>query len=687
MVEGGTNFSIFSANAASVELLLFDGTAQEPSERVPLTERSGYVWHTFLPDVGPGSQYAYSIDGPYDPSRGHRFNRNKALLDPYARAVAGTVKWDDSLFGYRVGDSLGDLSFDERDSAACIPKGVVVDPSFDWEGDRPPRTSWNDTIIYELHVKGFTKLRPDVDERLRGTFAGLGSLQVVDYLEDLGITAVELLPVHQHVQNRFLVDMGLSNYWGYNTISYFAPHSSYSSSGVKGEQVVEFKSMVRALHSAGIEVILDVVYNHTAEGNHLGPTLSFRGIDNLAYYRLDRKDARFYLDVTGTGNSLNLHDPFVVQLIMDSLRYWVVEMHVDGFRFDLAPALARERHDVDFRAGFFQAMHQDPILSQVKLIAEPWDLGHGGYQVGNFPPPWGEWNDRYRNTIREFWKGGSHIAQVATRLAGSSDLYARQNRGPTASINFVTCHDGFTLNDLVSYNRKHNEANGEGNRDGSSSNHSWNCGHEGPSGEPGTEALRQRQCKNFLATLLLSQGVPMLLGGDEVRRTQKGNNNAYCQDNETSWLDWTLDDKKRELLDFMKRVVAIRKEYPGLRRKKFFRGEGSGDPKDVTWLNRNGSEIRAEEWALLKEGHLGMLFSGEENARPELAGEAPSSDAFLLLLNGSGVGTEFSIPGQGSKWQVDLDTSDRMGFGGTTVNSGDRILLDAWSLVLMRKPR
>ena len=683
----GTNFAIFSAKAKSVELLLFDGEGKGPAERVPLTERDGFVWHAFLQGVGPGTLYSYSIDGEYDPALGYRFNRNKSLLDPYARAIAGSVQWNDALFGYTVGNPSSDLSFDERDSAPYAPKGVVVDPSFDWEGDRPPGIQWKDTIIYEAHVKGFTKLKPDIEERLRGTYAGLGSQNSISYFKDLGITSVELLPVHHHVQNRFLSERGLVNYWGYNTIGYFAPDSRYSSSGARGEQVTEFKSMVRALHSTGIEVILDVVYNHTAEGNQLGPTLALRGIDNLAYYRLDRRDMRLSFDVSGTGNSLNLRNPFVIRLLMDSLRYWVTEMHVDGFRFDLASALARELYDVDFLSTFFKAVHQDPTLSRVKLIAEPWDLGHGGYQVGNFPPPWAEWNDRYRNVVRRFWKGESILPQLATRLAGSSDLYARQNRGPTASINFVTCHDGFTLNDLVSYNEKHNEANGEENRDGISNNHSWNCGHEGPSDDPKIAELRQRQCKNFIATLFLSQGVPMITAGDEVRRTQAGNNNAYCQDNETSWLDWTLGEAKRDLLAFTKKAIAIRRAHPVFRRTNFFREGNPGDSADLIWLKRDGSEIRGDGWQHLEDGVLGMLLTGSETDELHKSGERVTDDAFILALNGSAAEAEFVLPGGGEAWRSVLDTSGETKADDALLKPGGSIHLPAKSMVLLRKPR
>jgi isoamylase len=657
----GTNFSLFSADATSVDLLLFDDPTGSPAERIRLTEKSGQVWHGYLPEVGPGKIYAYCVDGPYDPIRGHRFNRNKALLDPYAKAVAGRVRWDDALFGYTVGDQANDLSFDGRDSAPFAPKGLVVDQSFDWQGDRPPSISWDNTVIYELHVKGFTKLRSDMDERVRGTYAGLASPNVVGYLRDLGVTAVELLPVHQHVDNRFLVERGLSNYWGYNTIGFFAPDSGYSSEGFLGQQVHEFKLMVRALHQAGIEVILDVVYNHTAEGNQLGPTLSFRGIDNRAYYRLPRKSLRTYFDVTGTGNTLNMQNPYVIQMIMDSLRYWITEMHVDGFRFDLAPALAREHYEFDRFATFFEVIHQDPVVSRAKLIAEPWDLGPRGYQLGGFPPIWAEWNDKFRDGARRYWKGGlTSPGEVATRLAGSSDIFSASARGPLASINFVTCHDGFTLNDVLSYQTKHNEANGEGNRDGDDHEISWNNGQEGPTEDKTIAGTRKRQAKNLLATLLLSQGVPMLLAGDERLRGQGGNNNAYCQDNETNWLDWSESPDGRELMDFTRTLIALRREHAVFRRRKFLNGEPLSDgEKDLAWLKSDGTEVKPDEWRNLGTQTLGMLYSGRGAGEGAPHGAMSADDSFLVILNGSPDTVAFAVPTRGSGWEVVIDTSGR----------------------------
>jgi len=568
----GTNFALASENATAVELLLFGSPEDgKPTAQISLAERTGCMWHGYLPNVGPGQLYAYRVHGAFEPQKGLRFNPAKVLIDPYAKAIAGDIRWNDALFGYVLGGAEEDLTRDERDSSPFIPKGVVIDPAFDWGGDALARTPWPETVIYELHVKGFTARHPGVEEGKKGTYAALASPQVLEYLSGLGITAVELMPVHQHVDDKLLVDKGLTNYWGYNTVGFFAPHWEYSSSGVLGGQVREFKEMVKALHRAGIEVILDVVYNHTAEGNHLGPTLSFRGIDNALYYRLSPEDPRYYMDYTGTGNSLNMNHPRVLQMIMDSLRYWVLEMHVDGFRFDLASALARELHEVDRLSSFFDIIQQDPVLSQVKLIAEPWDIGEGGYQVGNFPPLWTEWNARYRDAIRRFWRGDqSQTAELAYRLAGSSDLYQRDGRKPYASINYITAHDGFTLSDLVSYNQKHNEANKDENRDGADENISWNCGAEGATDSAEIHQLRQRQKRNFLATLLLSQGVPMLLAGDEMSRTQNGNNNSYCQDNPISWLDWSSDESRSSLVEFTRRLIKLRREHPALRRREFF---------------------------------------------------------------------------------------------------------------------
>ncbi|HEV2704468.1 MAG TPA: glycogen debranching protein GlgX, partial [Pyrinomonadaceae bacterium] len=596
----GVNFALFSENATGVELCLFD--ARDPSReraRIRLTEQTDLVWHCYLPEARPGQLYGYRVEGPYEPRLGHRFNPSKLLLDPYAKAIAGNVNWTEAVFGYTIGHELADLSRDERDSAADVPKCVVVDPAFTWGGDQHPRTPWHKTLIYEMHVKGFTALHPEVPEALRGTYAGMTHPSVVSYLKALGITAVELLPVHHFISDKFLKERGLTNYWGYNSIGFFAPDVRFSSSGELGQQVAEFKTMVKTLHREGIEVILDVVYNHTGEGNQLGSTLCFRGIDNASYYRLVPGDERYYVDYTGCGNTLNMTHPRTLQLIMDSLRYWVLEMHVDGFRFDLASALARELHEVDRLGAFFDIIHQDPVLSQVKLIAEPWDLGEGGYQVGNFPVLWAEWNGVYRDVVRSFWRSeGGHIDSMAYRLTGSSDLYEHGGRRPYASINFVTAHDGFTLNDLVSYNEKHNEANGEENRDGENHNRSWNCGIEGETDDPRVLTLRARQRRNFLATLLRSQGVPMLQAGDERARTQRGNNNAYCQDNEISWLDWTLDEERGDLLEFTRLLIRLFHKHPVLRRRKFFQGRKirGSEAKDVSWFRPDGAEKRDADW-------------------------------------------------------------------------------------------
>ncbi len=594
----GTNFALFSANASAVILCLFDETGNE--RQIELDEVTAHVWHGYLPGVGPGQLYGYRVAGDHDPQAGWRFNPAKLLIDPYAKAISGMVNWDAPVFGYPLGGEDEDLAKDERDDAWGMPKGVVIDPAFDWGDDAPPRTPLSQSIIYEVHVKGFTWCHPEVPEEVRGTFAGLVSEPALEHLRKLGVTAVELLPVHAFLDDKHLLDRGLRNYWGYNSINYFAPEARYSSSGDRGEQVREFKQMVKALHQAGIEVILDVVYNHTAEGSHLGPTLSFRGIDNEVYYRLVPDEPRFYMDYTGTGNTLNVPHPQVLQLIMDSLRYWLLEMHVDGFRFDLAAALARELHEVDKLGSFFDVIHQDPILSQVKLIAEPWDVGEGGYQVGNFPVLWAEWNGKYRDAVREYWHNRQvGVSDLAYRLTGSSDLYQHDGRRPYASINFITAHDGFTLHDLVSYNEKHNEANGEENRDGTDENISWNHGVEGPTDDPEIVAARERTKRNFLATLLLSQGVPMLSHGDEIGRTQQGNNNAYCQDNELTWMDWELGAEQRELLEFTRRLVWLRREHPNFRRPKFFQSRRirHAEEHDIRWLRPDGEEMTDEEWS------------------------------------------------------------------------------------------
>ncbi|MCS6927658.1 MAG: glycogen debranching protein GlgX, partial [Candidatus Binatia bacterium] len=656
-------------------------------------EQTDQVWHVYLPEVRPGQRYGYRVHGSYSPQEGHRFNPAKLLLDPYAKAIAGTVRWSDALFGYTVGHPDADLSRDERDSASGLPKCVVVDPAFSWGNDTFPRTPWHKTLIYEVHVKGFTARHPEVPQQLRGTYAGLTCPEVIDHLHSLGITAVELMPVHQFVADKHLVDRGLTNYWGYNSIGFFAPDARYSSSGVLGQQVTEFKTMVKTLHSEGIEVILDVVYNHTAEGNHLGPTLCFRGIDNASYYRLVPENRRYYMDYTGCGNTLNMTHPRTLQLIMDSLRYWVLEMHVDGFRFDLAAALARELHAVDRLGAFFDIIHQDPILSQVKLIAEPWDLGEGGYQVGNFPVLWAEWNGEYRDTVRRFWKGdGGLVGQLAYRLTGSSDLYERSGRRPYASINFVTSHDGFTLADLVSYNEKHNEANGENNQDGHNNNLSWNCGVEGPTDDPHIVALRARQQRNFLATLFLSQGVPMLLAGDEIGRTQRGNNNAYCQDNDISWVDWNLDRARRELLEFTRLLIRLRHEHPVLRRRKFFQGRRirGSEVKDLSWFRPDGKEMSDEDWNNPHARCLGLRLAGDAIEEVDTRGNRIVDDTLLILLNAHYEPLSFVLPAHRAsvRWELLLDTRTASGRRRhRLLRGGEAYELEARSLALFRLQR
>jgi glycogen operon protein len=654
----GVNFAIFSENAEKVELCLFDTRGRREIEQIDLRYRTDQIWHCYLPDARPGLLYAYRVHGPYDPKRGHRFNSNKLLLDPYAKDIRGSFRWSDALFGYRVGNHREDLARDRRNSAPGMPKCRVVDTAFTWGDDRPPHTPWHETIIYELHVKGFTFRHPDVPPELRGTYAGLSSGPSLEYLQRLGVTAVELMPVHAFVDDRHLVEQGLRNYWGYNSIGFFAPEMRYSANGM----IQEFKTMVKTLHSAGIEVILDVVYNHTAEGNHLGPTFCFRGIDNASYYRLMADDPRYYKDFTGCGNTLNMRHPRVLQLIMDSLRYWVLEMHVDGFRFDLASALARELHEVDRLSAFFDIIHQDPIISQVKLIAEPWDLGEGGYQVGNFPIGWAEWNGVYRDMVRSYWKGnGSLIGEIAHRLTGSSDLYEKSGRRPYASINFVTCHDGFTLQDLVSYNDKHNEANLEDNRDGSDHNLSWNCGAEGPTDDPLIKSLRNRQKRNFMVTLLLSLGVPMILSGDEIGRSQGGNNNGYCQDSEISWLDWRLDGEQQLFFDFVCRLIALRKRHPAFCRQNFFLGrrlKGVG-VKDVLWLHSHGQEMSDEEWGNSDTLCLGMFLGGNAIDEHDRRGRRIKDDDHLLLFNAHYKEIAFQLPPHFARisWKTILDTS------------------------------
>jgi glycogen operon protein len=686
----GTNFALFSENAEKVELCLFGGEdGSEEYSRVPIAEHTHEVWHVYVPGVGPGQRYGYRVHGAYDPHTGRRFNPNKLLLDPYAKAIDGTVRWSDSVFAYQIGAPEQDLSFDDRDSASAMPKSVVLDPSYDWEGDQPPKTPWHKTIIYELHVKGFTKRHPQVEERLRGTYAGLASPAAIEYLTSLGVTAVELMPVHQFVADRHLVERGLTNYWGYNSIGYFAPDVRYSSQGYLGEQVREFKDMVKALHRAGIEVILDVVYNHTGEGNHMGPTLCFRGIDNASYYRLVNADRRYYMDYTGCGNTLNMMHPRVLQIIMDSLRYWIIEMHVDGFRFDLAAALARELHDVDRLSAFFDIIQQDPVISQVKLIAEPWDIGEGGYQVGNFPVGWAEWNGKYRDLMRDYWRGEpGRLGEFALRLTGSPDLYESSRRRPYASINFITCHDGFTLHDLVSYNEKHNWANGEDNRDGESHNRSWNCGAEGPTTDKKVLALRQRQMRNFLATLFVSQGVPMLLGGDEFGRTQRGNNNAYCQDNEISWLDW--ENQNQDLLAFVRRLIRFRRVHPVFRRRRWFQGRpihGTG-VTDIAWFKPSGEEMSEQDW---KDGFaksLAVFLNGEGIPSPTQRGERVLDDSFLLLFNAHHEALRFTIPPEkwGARWLKELDTKDwEVAESSRPFRAGQRIRVEGRSLIVLRR--
>ena len=660
----GVNFALFSQHATKVELCLFDEPdAREESERITLRERTNHIWHCYIPYMWPGQLYGYRVHGPYEPERGMRFNPNKLVIDPYAKAISGEVTWDAPVFGYSLGDEAMDLSFDEQDSAWGMPKGVVIIPAFDWEGDQPPRTPWNESVIYEVHVKGFTRQHPGVPRNQRGTYAGLASPVMIEYLKNLGVTAVELLPVHDFLDDKHLVDRGLRNYWGYNTTNFFSPAARYSSAGDTGEQVAEFKAMVKALHRAGIEVILDVVYNHTSEGNELGPTLSLRGIDNATYYRLVPEQERYYMDYTGTGNSLNARQPQVLQLIMDSLRYWILEMHVDGFRFDLAATLARELHDVDRLSAFFDIIHQDPVISQVKLIAEPWDVGEGGYQVGNFPVLWTEWNGKYRDTVRKYWRGDeAQVAELGYRLTGSSDLYQGDGRNPNASINFVTAHDGFTLNDLVSYNEKHNEANGEDNQDGANDNESYNFGVEGPTDDEEIIELRERQKRNFLATLLFSQGVPMICGGDEISRTQGGNNNAYCQDNKISWFDWDLDERKKRLLDYTRHLIEIRQRHPALRRRKFFQGRRirGSDVRDITWLRPDGHEMADEEWEMGWVRCLGMRLGGLALNEVDELGNRVTDDTLLMLLNSSEESVPFTLPESphGLHWDVIVDTSE-----------------------------
>ena len=685
----GVNFALFSEHAEKVELCIFDEKGRREIQRVTFPEHTDQVWHCYLPEARPGLLYGYRVHGPYRPEQGHRFNPSKLLLDPYAKSLTGTINWSDANFGYRVGHPRADLSQDRRDSAAGMPKCRVIDPAFTWGDDRRPNVPWHDTVIYELHVKGFTMQHPDVPPQLRGTYAGLASGCTVEHLKRLGVTTVELMPVHAFIDDRRLVRSGLRNYWGYNSIGYFAPDSRYG----RERPVSEFKTMVKALHSAGIEVVLDVVYNHTGEGDHLGPTLCFRGVDNASYYRLKPADPRYYVDYTGCGNTLNLVHPRVLQLIMDSLRYWVTEMHVDGFRFDLASALARELHEVDRLGAFFDIVRQDPVLSQVKLIAEPWDLGEGGYQVGNFPPGWTEWNDKYRDTMRAYWKGdGGLIGEFAQRLTGSSDLYGNSGRRPHASINFITAHDGFTLRDLVSYDAKHNEANLEDNRDGSNNNLSWNSGAEGETDDAAINALREQRQRNFLATLLFSQGVPMLTAGDEIGRTQRGNNNAYCHDNEVSWLDWNIAPERSRLLEFVRRLVRLRRGHPVFRRRHFFQGRplrGSG-VKDIMWLKPDGGEMTDAEWQHEFPRCLGVMLAGEGMTEIDQRGRPVTDSNFLMLFNAHHEEIAFTLPNhtEGVRWLGILDTAHGHGLaGGGVHDGGTRYVLNGRSLALLQQQK
>ena len=683
----GTNFSIFSEIADRVELCLFDEGGTETKFDLP--EVTSFCWHGYLPNVGPGQRYGFLVHGPWKHEEGHRCNPAKLLLDPYARAVEGQVRWNEAVFAYSFDNPDGPSN--DIDSAAFMPKCVVTTPYFDWGNDRHPRTQWHETIIYEVHVKGFSINHPEVPAELRGTYAGLGHPKAIDYFTRLGVTAIELMPVHQFIQDSHLLERGLRNYWGYNSVGFLAPHDEYSAAGKNGQQVQEFKQMVKALHEAGIEVILDVVYNHTAEGNHLGPMLSFRGIDNAAYYRLMADDRRHYMDYTGTGNSLNMRHPHVLQLIMDSLRYWIVEMHVDGFRFDLASTLARELHDVDRLSAFFDIIQQDPVISQVKLIAEPWDIGEGGYQVGQFPPLWLEWNGKYRDCVRDYWRGEDQtLGEFAYRFTGSSDLYEMTGRKPYASINFVTAHDGFTLKDLVSYNEKHNEANGEESRDGESHNRSWNCGAEGTTEHPEVNKLRDRQKRNFLATLFLSQGIPMLLGGDEIGRSQNGNNNGYCQDNEISWFDWESADK--DLLEFTRRLIQLRKEHPVFHRRRWFQGRPihGAQVTDIGWFTPDGSEMTQEDWNGGFAKALGIFLNGEGIQSPDARGERVVDESFYVLFDAHHEPLRFTLPKRdwGDEWVVALDTArstpeEEQG----RHKAGDEVSVESRSLKVLRRVR
>jgi isoamylase len=681
----GVNFALFSEVAERVELCLFDRDGLET--RLDLPEQTGFCWHGFVPDLEPGQRYAFRVHGPWAPEHGQRCNPAKLLLDPYAKAIEGSVRWDEAVFPYRFADPDG--APNDADSAPFVPRCIVTGHIFDWAHDHRPRTPWHETVVYEVHVKGFTATHAGIPAEQRGTYAGLAHPAAIEHLTRLGITAVELLPVHQFVHDKHLVDRGLRNYWGYNSIGYLAPHNEYAAGGQRGEQVREFKAMVRALHAAGLEVILDVVYNHTAEGNHLGPVLSLKGIDNAAYYRLVPGDARYYQDYTGTGNSLNMRHPHVLQLIMDSLRYWILEMHVDGFRFDLAAALARELHEVDRLSAFFDLIQQDPVVSQVKLIAEPWDVGEGGYQVGNFPPLWSEWNGKYRDCVRDYWRGEpQRLAELAGRFTGSSDLYAWTGRRPYASVNLVTAHDGFTLRDLVSYNEKHNAANGEENKDGESHNRSWNCGAEGPTDDAAVNALRGRQQRNFLATLFLSQGIPMLVGGDELGRTQQGNNNAYCQDNELSWIDWQGADPT--LLEFTRRLVHLRRRHPVFRRRRWFQGRAlrGSTTSDIGWFTPDGQEMTEEDWNVGFAKTLGVYLNGQAIPDPDPRGERIVNDSFYVLLNAHHEPLTFTLPARdwGRRWALVLATTSATPEEEGPVHEAGRALeVEGRSLMVLRR--
>jgi glycogen operon protein len=680
----GTNFAVFSAHATKVEVCLFDPSGKEELKRIALPEYTDQIWHGYLTEVSPGTVYGYRVHGPYEPENGHRFNPNKLLLDPYACAHVGSLQWDPAVFGYQM-ESGDDLTFDERDSAPFMPKCSVVDPNFDWTGSRARGFSrWNDSVIYELHVRGFTKLHPAVPEELRGTYAGLGTKEVVEYIKSLGVTSVELMPIHTFIEDKGLLEKGLHNYWGYNSIGFFAPDPRYAFA--KDNSLAEFKEMVAQFHQAGLEVILDVVYNHTAEGNEFGPTLSFKGIDNASYYRLLADDQRHYINDTGTGNTLNVSHPRVLQMVTDSLRYWVQLANIDGFRFDLGTILAREPNGFDNRSGFLKACCQDPLLGTVKLIAEPWDCGPGGYQVGGFPPGWAEWNDKFRDTVRDFWRGEASASELTPKLCASGDIFNHQGRRPWSSVNFVTAHDGFTLNDVVSYNDKHNEANGEGNNDGNSNNRSWNCGAEGPTDDPNVYLLRERQIRNMLATLMLSQGTPMLLAGDEFGRTQGGNNNAYCQDNEISWLNWDIQEKGKCLIAFAQKLIGLRRKYPILRRDRFLNGDYVEElnVRDVTWINANGKEMEDEHWGDSGTRCFGMLLDG----RAQTSGiRQPGREATLLIvINAHSDLVNFVLPAciGGERWTVLLDTNQACKTGEATLSTGEEYGMTAHSLVLFQ---